>query len=101
MNDVLTIVTIVAEGRQQKEISKEIFCEKKSVRRSEFYAAFAAGKRPQYEFLIHELDYESMKKLDPNSKRAAYPSYVIYQGEKLDIIRAYSPAGERVSLTCG
>lgn len=101
MNDAVTIVTVVAEGTKQKEIKKEFFCQKKSVRRSEFYAAIASGQRPQYEILVHETDYESMKRRDPNSGKVIYPAYVIYNGEKLSIIRAYGVAGERTSLTCG
>lgn len=101
MNDVLTIVTVIAEGKEQKSVQQDFFCERKSVKRTEFYAAFAAGQKPQYEFLVNEMDYASMKRIDKNSGRAVYPAYVIYQGEKLNIIRAYGVAGERTSLICG
>lgn len=101
MNETLKLITTTAEGTKLKKKEREVFCSRKSVRRSEFYAALAAGQNPRYELEVMTADYEMMKVRDQNSGKVYYPSEVEYQGENLKIIRAYQTPGDLTSLTCG
>ncbi|MCI8627364.1 MAG: hypothetical protein HFI40_14055 [Lachnospiraceae bacterium] len=101
MNDVLILITTIASGKDLQKEKKAVFCERKFASRSEFYAAFAAGQKVRYEFIVPLMDYLEMKIRDEKSGRMMYPSAVEYEGEELVIIRAYEIAGDRISLTCG
>lgn len=100
MNDTIDLITTIASGSQIKKKKGTLFCIKRSVKRSEFYAAFAAGQKPQYEFEVGTEDYQSLRIRDPNSGKMIYPCEAKHDGESLTIIRAYTD-GNKTFLTCG
>ena len=63
------------------------YANKKSIRQSEFYQAFANGLRPELMFVIRNVDYNNQTKLYFNSK--AY-----------NIIRAFTKNDELIELVC-
>lgn len=69
------------------ETSTTVFANKKSVRQSEFYQAFAHGLKPELMFEVRTIDYSGQENLVFNNKE-----YVI--------IRAFSKNDEITELVC-
>lgn len=66
---------------------RTVFANKKSVRQSEFYQAYAAGLKPELSFEVREMEYASEPKLR-------------FDGLDYYIIRTFSKNGEVVELIC-
>ena len=74
--------------RPMKEfVSREVFCNKKSVRQSEFYQANAQGFKPELMLEVRSDDYEGEE-------------YIDYGGKRYRIIRSYDKNGEITELVC-
>ena len=69
------------------ETPRQVFADKQSIKRNEFYQAAATGLRPELMFVIRTIDYEQEPKLSHNSK-----TYTI--------IRTYEKDGEFIELIC-
>ncbi|MNB67227.1 hypothetical protein D3C81_309360 [compost metagenome] len=70
-----------------EEVPTTILCGLNSVGRGEFYAAAAAGLRPEMVFTIHAYEYGGQTLLD-------------YEGVRYKVIRTYSTGFEELELTC-
>jgi SPP1 family predicted phage head-tail adaptor len=66
---------------------RQVFANKTSIKRTEFYQAHAAGLKPETVFEVRLIDYEGEKKLS-------------HEGEEYNVIREYSKDGEIVELIC-
>lgn len=66
--------------------NKEVFCNEKSVRYSEFYQAQAVGMKPEIILEIMAVDYEKEK-------------YVMYEEEKYTVLKTYKKSSEKIELT--
>lgn len=64
-----------------------ILCSKKSVSRSEFYAASANGLKPKLLLTIHTYEYSGQTAL-------------IFEGTRYEVIKTYEPSFEEIELTC-
>ena len=101
-NDIIQVVTEYKEGVELKcKISEEIFAEKKSVARSEFYAAQAAGLSAK---LVFEMDPEEFEGCnvcvqEGDKTEKYYPGHVLYNGEKFEISRTYIKDSSSVEIT--
>jgi len=69
------------------ETQTTILCSLKSVARTEFYNAAAAGLRPELIFVIHGYEYNGEKK-------------VLFEGVRYNVIRTYATYFEELELTC-
>jgi hypothetical protein len=90
--DVVTLIDEVSTvddiGDQQfMQITFDVFANKKSVRQSEFYQAFAHGFRPEIMFEVRSIDYNNQTLL-----RFNYRDY--------SIIRSFSKNDEVTELIC-
>jgi SPP1 family predicted phage head-tail adaptor len=74
-------------GYTTSEMSRTVFCNKKSVRYDEFYKAHAVGLEPKMNLVVRTVDYND-------------ESRVRYEGKLYDILRTHSKNGETVELTC-
>lgn len=88
-NEVIKLVgyTITQDELLQEiktEYERELFCEKKSVGRYEFFIAGQQGTKPQYVFIVRLADYNNEDTL-------------IYNGVKYAIYRSYDK-GEFIEL---
>ncbi|MFJ3389547.1 phage head closure protein [Lysinibacillus sp. NPDC086135] len=88
-NEVVKLVgyTIEKDEMLQEvkvETKRELFCEKKSVGRYEFYIAGQQGTKPEYVFVVRLADYKNEDTL-------------IYKGNKYSIYRSYDK-GEFIEL---
>lgn len=65
----------------------QVFCNKKSVRQSEFYQAQAVGYRPEAVFELRDVDYNG-------------ESYFRHERTRYRVIRTYSRGGDTIELVC-
>lgn len=99
-NDVASVVVIVANGASLVETSTELFCAKKSVRQSEFYAAQQVGLNPQFVLVFDLDDYESTYQTLQGGT-IAEPKEVTFRGTRYNIIRTYEPNNYEIEVTIG
>ena len=69
------------------ESSNTVFCDVKSISRSEFYNASVAGLKPSLTFIIKLYEYSEETMLEYNSKQ-------------YKVIRNYRKNSEEIELTC-
>jgi SPP1 family predicted phage head-tail adaptor len=69
------------------EVKNSIFCDVKSVGRTEFYNAAVNGLKPTIIFVIHSYEYNGEKQVE-------------FEGKKYKVIRTYATGPEEVELTC-
>ena len=93
-NDVIVLSAKEVDGATVKMKDTQVFAEKKSVRQSEFYAAYQVGLKPTLLFVVNECDYKYA------STEQNEPSEIEYEGKRYTVIRTYC-AGETVEITAG
>ena len=96
--DVLTLVKIKtgndADGYTvETEKKTEVFTNKKSVKRSEFYAAQQTGTAIVITFEVRGADYEDEERVEYLHKGASKPT--VYS-----VVRTFSENGEIIELNC-
>ncbi len=100
-NDECTLITRKAIGENIADKETRVFCEKKSVVRSEYYAAYAVGLRPRLTLSIYQPDYELSFMVNDDGT-IEEPSQVIYNERKYNIYRTYeAQENDEVELTIG
>ena len=70
-----------------QETLTTVFCDVKSVSRSEFYNASSVGLKPTLVFKVHLFEYENEELVE-------------YEGIKYNVIRTYIVDSENIELTC-
>lgn len=90
--DVITLITATTTTNDigdavTSETSKDVYCNKKSIRQSEFYQAQQTGFKPEVMFEMRNVDYSS-------------ESALLYEGKRYSVIRTYSKNGEVIELIC-
>jgi SPP1 family predicted phage head-tail adaptor len=90
--DIITLISMTYSVNDlgdtiETKTSKQVYANKTSVKRSEFYQAMAIGLKPEVVFEMRLIDYSEEKKL-------------IYESEEYNVIRTYSKDGEIVELVC-
>lgn len=98
-NEVCALITRTAAGSTVREPEKEVWCDKKSCVRSEYYAAYAVNLLPRFVLVVDSLDFESCAILDGEMR--IYPSRVRYDGAVFEILRTYEPNINDIELTVG
>jgi hypothetical protein len=71
----------------ETKVERQVFANKVSVKRSEFYQAQAVGLKPEVVFQVKLIDYEGEKKLS-------------FEADEYNVIRTYSKDGEIIELIC-
>lgn len=71
------------------ETEKEVWADKRSVRRTEFYAADKVGRKVDAVFVVNAVDYDGETEIEWNKK-------------KYDVVREYQPPNniDKIELTC-
>lgn len=69
------------------ENKTEVFCNVKSVSRSEFYNAATAGLKPSLVFVIHDYEYNNEETVE-------------FENNRYKVIRTYRKNIEELELTC-
>lgn len=86
-NDKIILITNVPDGENISEKEFPVFAEKKSVARTEFYAAYGVGLNARWTFNINPGDYESTRVVLNGEE--FYASQIIYNEARFDIVRTY------------
>lgn len=87
-NDICKLITRITTGSEVEEIENEVWCDKKSCVRSEYYTAYAVGLKPRFVLKVDTSDFESCAiTVDGVTE---YPTRVNYQGQILEILRDYA-----------
>lgn len=98
-NDVITLVTQYKDGKTIKENTVEVFAERKSLTRNEFYASYNVGLSPRY---IMEMSPDDYHLADVDLNGVIYhATHVLYEGHKMPIIRTYEKSYTSMELTVG
>lgn len=91
--DVLNLISITttvnAVGDSiEAESKKEVYADKQSIKRNEFYQAAATGLRPELMFIIRTIDYSQEPRLEyPVDSEKYYTIIRIYEkGEFIELI---------------
>lgn len=90
--DVIDLTAITSStdnvGDQvEVETKTTVYCNKKSVRQSEFYQAMAIGLKPEFMFQVRIMDYSGQE-------------WLYYDNKKYQIIRTYTKNDEIIELVC-
>ena len=82
------VATVNENGyKVETEARREVFVNKKSATRSEFYAAKQAGDKIALVLEVRGSDYESETRIE-------------YGGNPYEVVRTYTRAGEVIELNC-
>lgn len=89
MATLVTIKKTVDEDgyKTTDETRREVFCNKKSATRSEFYTAKQAGDKIALVLEVRGVDYEDETRVE-------------FEGKPYEVVRAYTKAGEKIELNC-
>lgn len=100
-NDIVQVITEYKEKAEIKNVVKEIYAEKKSTTRSEFYAAYASGLAARYVFEMDPDDFEACDvKIEEDDRTIIYhPSHIRHCGERFEIVRAFAPNPTSIEIT--
>lgn len=80
--------TVDGDGyKTPSETRREVFVDKQSAKRSEFYAARQTGDKIALVLLVRAADYDDETRVE-------------YDGKCFDVLRAYTKAGEVYELNC-
>lgn len=80
------------------QITEDIYCEKKSSTRAEFYGAYAVGLRPKFVLEIDPYDWEMVAE---QLEKGSVPTIVSYRGIEYTILRSYQTNESVMELTVG
>ena len=82
------VTPIIKDGFSTKTVTtNEVWAEKQSASRSEFYAAAGANHRIDIVFVVNDCDFDDEEELE-------------YNGNIYDVVRAYHKSLDRVELNC-
>ena len=101
-NDLITLITQYTEDNEiKRERKDDIFTERKSVTRAEYYSAYASGLSPRYVFNMSPDDYEcaAVRVTEDEETREYLPSHLIYNGITYEIIRTFKKNDESLEVT--
>lgn len=89
MTTLVTVKKTVNENGYKTitETRREVFCNKKSATRSEFYTAKQAGDKIVLVLEVRGVDYEGETRVE-------------FEGKPYEVVRAYTRAGEIIELNC-
>lgn len=98
-NDICILITRIANGSEVNLIENEVFCEKSSCTRNEFYQAYGVGLSPKTALEISPDDYENASILQ--NEELIIPQQVVYKGARYNILRTFQKDESTLSLTVG
>lgn len=98
-NEVCMLVTLIANGSEVDPAENEVFCNKVSCTRSEYYQAYAVGLSPKLTFEIDPEDFENASIL--KDEELVTPQQIVYKGARYNILRTFQKDESTLSVTVG
>lgn len=99
-NDKITLVCKTQAGSVVTEHASDVFCAKKSVTRSEFYAAYEVGLRLKAVFEIALDDWKYACYSDSITGKVSEPIEATFNSQRYNIVRSYEH-DDIVEVMCG
>lgn len=101
--DIITLIAVTkgqdADGfPAEVEHTHDVFADKKSVSRAEFYSSLQAGTTATAVFNTRAVDFNEAVYNDVNGKHEA--TCLEHDGKKYKILRTYSKDDEMLEITC-
>lgn len=100
-NDIAKLIYYEVVNNKPVKKEVEVYANKKSVTRQEFYTSYQAGLNPKCVFELRSIDYELTKQLEEDTHKPIYAGQIEYEGGVYDIIRTYENQYGMIELTCG
>lgn len=97
-NEICTLIGMKADKSTIGQITEDIYCEKKSSTRAEFYGAYAVGLRPKFVLEIDPYDWEMVAE---QLEKGSVPTIVSYRGVEYTVLRSYQTNESAMELTVG
>lgn len=82
----------------ETETKVEVFVNKKSVSRTEYYKAMEVGMQPECIFEMYSEDYKLTEHMVSGKKR--YAEYIDHDGMRYTIGRTYEKTADKMEVTC-
>lgn len=98
--DVAELIYFELVDSEITEKRIEVFVNKKSVARQEFYASYQIGVNPTCVFEMRVEDFEMSKTIEQGTNRPQYATKILYEDAEYNIIRTYEKADGMIELTC-
>ena len=98
-NEVCILVALTTDGSKVDPVGQEVFCNKASCTRSEFYQAYAVGLSPKLSLEIDPEDFENASIL--KNEELVNPQQVVYKGARYNILRTFQKDESTLSMTVG
>lgn len=98
-NDQATLIVYTRNKSVLIPNRTTLFCGRKSVRYSEFYAATQVGITPKYILEFDLGEYENT--YIPTSDGVQIPTEIEYKGEHYNVIRSFEPDNYTIEVTIG
>jgi len=99
--DVAQLIRLSTNNSEVEETRIDVFVNKKSVARQEFYAVYQLGLKAIYAFEMRIEDYELSKAIDKFTNKPVYATKIMYEGGEYDIIRTYEKKNGIIEITVG
>lgn len=97
-DELIELVSLIPDGTKIRENTEEIFAERKSVVRSEFYSAQQVGLTPKYVFDINPDDFEMCIE---NNGGSIHPTRIKACDQVYNIIRTFQKDMHSMEITAG
>jgi head-tail adaptor len=102
--DVITLIAVTkgqdADGfPAEVEHPHDVFADKKSVSRAEFYSSLQAGVTATAVFDTRKVDFDESTYIDAEGKKYE-ATRLEHDGKPYKILRTYSKDGEMLEITC-
>lgn len=98
-NDQATLIVYTRNKAERIPNRTTLFCGRKSVRYSEFYAATQVGITPKYILEFDLGEYENT--YVTTSDGVQIPTEIEYNGGHYNVIRSYEPDNYTIEVTIG
>lgn len=98
--DIAELVFYSYIDGEMEEIKHEVYVNRKSVKRQEFYTAYQSGLTASCVFELRVEDFEMTRTVESDTGKALYATRILYEGAIYEIIRTYEKEDGMIELTC-
>lgn len=97
-DELIELVSLIPDGTKIRESTEEIFAERKSAARNEFYTAKQVELIPKYIFEVNPDDFEMCIE---NNGGSIQPTRIRTFGQTYNIIRTFQKSIDSMEITVG
>lgn len=98
--DIAQLIVYDTTQDETHENYYDVYVNKKSVSRQEFYASYQVGVNLSCIFELRTEDYEMTKLIEDGTNRPMYATKIKFENCVYDIVRSYDKPNGMTELTC-